>query len=170
MTQAKFETLDIPEFLTSAPLPTPLDIPAEMVVAIATGFEEPKEIAARYGFEGARWKQLSEWKPFLDAVAQQKAEFETNGNTFRLKAKVLTEDVFEDAYKIARSNDSTLMQKLEFVKLGAKLADMEPKASANVQSAGAGFSITINMGTHKDVSKKADIVDISPKQIENDDE
>lgn len=130
------------------PLPNPpaLDVPQEMILAVAIGMEDPTEIASRYGFEGQRWEKLQQWKPFNDAVAKQRAELETSGMTFRIKAKALTEDVFEDAYKIARSNDATLLQKLEFIKLGAKLGDMEPKTNTAVAS-GPGFSITINMGS-----------------------
>lgn len=123
---------------------------------MAIGMEEPDQIASRYGFEGIEWRKLQAWKPFNDAVAKQKAELEQNGVTFRIKAKALTEDVFEDAYKIARSNDATLLQKLEFIKLGAKLGDMEPKASAQVAS-GPGFSITINI---TDPPKKPEVVDV----------
>jgi len=88
------------------------------------------------------------WKPFTDAVAAKRVELETSGITFKIKAKALTEDVFEDAYRIARGNDATLLQKLEFVKLGAKLGDMEPKTNTQVQ-AGPGFSITINLSPQK---------------------
>ncbi len=130
---------------------------------MAIGMEEPDQIASRYGFEGIEWKKLQAWKPFNDAVAKQKAELEQNGVTFRIKAKALTEDVFEDAYKIARSNDATLLQKLEFIKLGAKLGDMEPKASAQVAS-GPGFSITINI---TDPPKKPEVVDVQTvEQVE----
>ena len=150
------------ELLPTTPPPA-LDVPQEMILAIAIGMEEPSEIASRYGFDGDRWKVLSVWKPFLDAVAKQKAELEQNGITFRIKAKALTEDVFEDAYKIARSNDATLLQKLEFIKLGAKLGDMEPKASAQVAS-GPGFSITINI---TDPPKKPEVVDVETvEQVE----
>lgn len=130
---------------------------------MAIGMEEPDQIASRYGFEGIEWRKLQTWKPFNDAVAKQKAELEQNGVTFRIKAKALTEDVFEDAYKIARSNDATLLQKLEFIKLGAKLGDMEPKASAQVAS-GPGFSITINI---TDPPKKPEVVDVETvEQVE----
>ena len=143
-------TLMDDELLPIQPPPPALDIPQEMILAIAVGMEDPQEIAARYGFENTRWTLLQQWKPFNDAVAKQKAELEQNGVTFRIKAKALTEDVFEDAYKIARSNDATLLQKLEFIKLGAKLGDMEPKANAQI-AAGPGFSITINLA---DTAKK----------------
>ena len=125
------------------------------------GMEDPDEVASRYGFDGPKWERLKAWKPFNDAVAKQRAELESSGMTFRIKAKALTEDVFEDAYKIARSNDATLLQKLEFVKLGAKLGDMEPKANAQVQ-AGPGFSITINL----DTSKKTQTIDMSAADVE----
>jgi hypothetical protein len=151
-----------------------LDVPAEMVVEIATGMEEPRDIASRYGFEDAQWEKLAVWKPFLDAVGQQRAALEKEGYTFRIKVRALTEDVFTDAYKIARGNDTTLLQKLEFVKLGAKLGDMEPKQTVQAQ-VGAGFSITINMGnmpekevkTVKKAIKVAEITDLEPKKEPN---
>ena len=91
------------------PQPQPaLDVPQELILNIAMGMEYPREIASRYGFEGIKWEKLQGWKPFVDAVASKRAELETSGITFKIKAKALTEDVFEDAYKIARSNDATL--------------------------------------------------------------
>jgi hypothetical protein len=128
--------------------PPALEVPQELILAIAMGMEDPKEVASRYGYEGLKWEMLNAWKPFTDAVAAKKAELEASGITFKIKAKALTEDVFEDAYRIARANDTTLLQKLEFVKLGAKLGDMEPKANTQVQT-GPGFSITINLSPPK---------------------
>jgi hypothetical protein len=122
-----------------------LSIPSEMVAEIASGLEDPTDIAFRYGIVGEAWRELQKWVPFQNAVAAQKAEFEKTGFTFKVKARMLTEDVFDDAYRIARSNASTLVQKLEFIKVGAKLADMEPKTNQQTV-AGPGFSITINLG------------------------
>ena len=137
-----------------------LSAPQELILNIAIGMEEPAVIAARYGIEGDDWIRLQGYKPFQIAVEKQKAELEASGLTFRVKAKALTEDVFEEAYKIARSNDATLMQKLEFIKLGAKLADMEPKANTQV-AAGPGFSISINFSSPKPENK---VIDITPDE------
>jgi hypothetical protein len=139
-----------------------LSVPSEMVAEIAAGLENPKDIAFRYGIVGEAWESLTKWTPFQNAVAAQKAEFEKSGFTFKVKAKVLTEDVFDDAYRIARSSSSTLLQKLEFIKIGAKLADMEPKTNQAVAS-GPGFSITINLN---DVGKKPETIDITPQHVE----
>jgi hypothetical protein len=125
-------------------LPGRLEIPSEMVAEIAAGLEEPRDIAFRYGIAGAAWEDLQKWIPFQNAVAAQRAEYDKSGFTFKIKAKLLTEDVFEQAYKFAKSSDTSLLQKLEFIKVGAKLADMEPKNTAQ-PVAGPGFSITINL-------------------------
>lgn len=140
----------------------------ELIMNVALGMEEPEILAARYGIEGDDWVKLKTYKPFWMAVDKQRAELEASGLTFKIKAKALTEDVFEEAYKIARGHDATLMQKLEFIKLGAKLADMEPKTNTQV-AAGPGFSISINFSTPKpDMSKEHEIIDITPepKEIE----
>jgi hypothetical protein len=117
------------------------DISQALIFEMAQGWEEPEAIAARYGYVDEAWVKLSTYKPFLQAVDAQKAELERDGTNFRMVARTLTADVFTDAYRIAKSNDSTLLQKLEFIKLGAKLGDMEPKAAA--QTAAIGGSVTI---------------------------
>lgn len=126
------------------PEPGRLSISSEMVAEIAAGLEDPKDIAFRHGIAGQAWEELKNWQPFQNAVAAQKAEYEKSGFTFKMKARLLTEDVFDQAYKFAKSTETSLLQKLEFVKLGAKLGDMEPKQTA-AAAAGPGFSITINL-------------------------
>lgn len=157
------QELDLSEEFVPAYRPV-LTASQEMILQIALGMEEPEAIAARYGVEGEEWVKLQAYRPFQLAIEKQRAELEASGLTFRVKAKALTEDVFEEAYKIARGHDATLMQKLEFIKLGAKLADMEPKNTAQVAS-GPGFSISINFSTPKPENK---VIDITPTQIEND--
>lgn len=144
------------------PEPGRLSIPSEMVAEIAAGLEEPSDIAFRYGIAGEAWKQLQSWVPFQNAVATQKAEFEKSGFTFKVKARVLTEDVFDEAYKAAKSSHSTLLQKLEFIKVGAKLADMEPKTN-QAAVAGPGFSITINLG---EPAKRVETIDMTPERVQ----
>ena len=138
------------------------EIPPQMVDAIAAGLEEPAEIAARYGFDAPQWTKLAQWKPFLDAVSSRKAEFERDGYTFRLK-RAMQADVLSDRYyQFLLSNDVTLPQLNEGVKLFAKLGDLEPKQA--VQAAqGSGFSITINLG---DAKREKTVVDVKATPVE----
>lgn len=146
----------------------PHDIPADMIDAIAAGLEEPRDIASRHGFEGEQWEKLSTWKPFLDAVAARKAEFERDGLTFRLK-RAMQADILSDKYfQLLLTNEASISQISEGVKVFAKLGDMEPKNTVQAQ-VGSGFSITINMGETvpkpvKIEPKTPEIVDITPKK------
>jgi hypothetical protein len=126
-------------------------IPPGMVDALAAGLEEPDEIAARNNLSPEQWEKLKSWKPFLDAVASRRAEFERDGYTFRLK-RALQADVLSDKYyQLLLSNDASITQINEGVKLFAKLGDLEPKSQVQTQQ-GPGFSITINLGaTEKEI-------------------
>ena len=138
--------------LAELPPARAIDVSQEMVLEIASGREQPAVIAARYGYEGMDWERLREWKPFVHAVEAQRAELERSGHNFRTKAQALTEDVFIQAYKIAKLNATPLLQKLDFIKLGAKLGGMEPLPQ-QAQSSGPGFYININLGDDKPTRK-----------------
>lgn len=127
---------------------SPFSPPQEMVNLIAQGMEEPAEIAARFGFVGERWEHLSTWKPFLDAVAAQKAELEASGYIFQTKLKWMAADLTEDLYVKARHPDATITQKLETAKFLIKTAGMEPKDEKLTDTAGQ-ITININAGGHK---------------------
>ncbi|TDN70424.1 hypothetical protein [Paraburkholderia sp. BL10I2N1] len=134
-----------------------LNVPAEMVAEMAKGIEDPVEIARRFGFKGARWDALVQWKPFLDAVQKKRAELEAEGWTFRAKAGLLAEMMLDDIGKIGLSSEVPLMQKLALTEALVKWK--EPKQSATAQQ-GTGFSITINL---PDTSKPREI-DITPSK------
>ncbi len=36
--------------------PPALEVPQELILAIAMGMEDPKEVASRYGYEGLKWE------------------------------------------------------------------------------------------------------------------
>lgn len=122
-------------------------IPPGMVDALAAGLEEPDEIAARNNLSPEQWEKLKSWKPFLDAVASRRAEFERDGYTFRLK-RAAQADILSDKYfQLLLSNDASITQIGEGVKLFSKLGDLEPKQT--VQAQNNGFSITINLDRSK---------------------
>jgi hypothetical protein len=144
-----------------------VQIPAELVVAIAQGLEDPDDIAERFGFTGQKWAQLREYAPFKAAVAGKVAELEKSGWVFRQKAAMGAEMVMEQVIVSAMSHDVSLVQKLETLKTLAKLGNLEPKEDKQVQ-AGAGFQIQINLGDHS-VSlghSQPQIVDITPSKLD----
>jgi len=145
------------------------DIPPGLVASIAAGLEDPKEIASRHGIYGEVWEKLSTWKPFLDAVAAQRAEFEQSGYTFRVKAAMKADVLADQLFVQALSNETTLGQKLETMKTFAKLGDLEPKTSIQAQT-GPAFSISINFSSPKPKINERNIIDIEPEKIVEDEE
>jgi len=123
-----------------------LDIPPQLVWECAAGLEDPVLIAARFGFEGDKWERLSQWPPFITAVQSQRAEFDRNGMTFRLKAGLMAEEMMSQMFKQAISIDSTILQKLSVFNSLVDVAGLKPdkKQVDTAVNAAPKFSITIN--------------------------
>lgn len=124
-----------------------LDIPPQLVWECAAGLENPTDVAARFGFMGEKWERLQQWPPFIHAVQTQRAEFERNGMTFRLKAGLMAEEMMSQMFKQAIANDTSIMQKLSVFNSLVDVAGLKPDKKAvdtNVQAAPK-FSITINI-------------------------
>ena len=123
---------------------TQIEIPPEMVVSMAQGLVDPDVIAEKHGFTGDKWAKLKVWKPFLDAVASQRAELEKTGYSFRIKAQWKAEDLADDYYLKAKSPDATFAQVQSAVTFFTRIAGLEPKEEKTANT-GEGFSVTINM-------------------------
>jgi len=124
-----------------------LDIPPQLVWECAAGLENPTDVAARFGFSGEKWERLQQWPPFIQAVQQQRAEFERNGMTFRLKAGLMAEEMMSQMFKQAIANDTSIMQKLSVFNSLVDVAGLKPdkKAEAASVQTAPKFSITINI-------------------------
>jgi hypothetical protein len=141
--------VDHTEFALSPTAPeahVTLDIPPQLVWECAAGLEDPVSIAQRFGFEGEKWERLAQWPPFISAVQTQRAEFERNGMTFRLKAGLMAEEMMGMMFKQAVSNDSTIMQKLSVFQALTDVAGLKaPKNDPGNTNTAPKFSITINI-------------------------
>jgi len=124
-----------------------LDVPPQLVWECAAGLEDPDHIAARFGFTDQKWERLKQWPPFIHAVQNQKAEFDRNGMTFRLKAGLMAEEMMTQMFKQSISNDSSILQKLSVFNSLVDVAGLKPDKKAVDSSAQAApkFSITINI-------------------------
>lgn len=122
-----------------------LDIPPQLILECAAGLEDPTVIADRFGFRGDAWERLAQWPPFITAVQAQRAEFDRNGYTFRMKAQLMAEEVMGQMFKQAIGTDTTILQKLSVFNSLVDVAGL--KAQKKEESAGqaAKFSITINI-------------------------
>lgn len=118
-------------------------IDPRMIYDLATGMEDPDEVAKRYGFEGEEWDQLAQRPELIREVKQQAAELAKNGTTFKNKARLLTNSMLDDLYKAAMREDVPVKDKAQALLAVTKLAGLDAPAAVTAQ--GAGFSITINL-------------------------
>jgi hypothetical protein len=142
-------------------------IPAEMVLALAQGLEDPSNVAMRCGFSPDQWEKLQDYKPLQVAVAAKKAELEKDGWIVRQKAAMGADMLLDQVLVQAMSHDTSLGAKLEVFKTLVKVGNLEPKEDKNAQS-GPGFQIQINLGgqslqlTGQNTPKtpQADVIDV----------
>lgn len=116
----------------------------EFVREVATGIEDGKDIAKRYGIAEDEWRVIESRSDFQAEVTKLRTEMERSGQTFRTKAHIMADKLMDDMFTHAIGADVPVKDKAAALQLLTRVADLEPKASAQVQ-AGPGFSITINL-------------------------
>jgi hypothetical protein len=122
-----------------------------MVFQIASGLDDPGDIAARYHYTPEEFAALQAWTPFVQEVAKVRAELEKSGFDFvldsRLKAKELSNVIFLRAMK----DDATFGQVHDAFRTFTEFADLKPKtvAPGSSPTPGApGFSINIVLSSN----------------------
>lgn len=117
------------------PAPQALSFPpAEMMLELAKGLEEPVAIAERYGYTPVQFSSLVEWEPFRKEYERMVNKLESEGVTFRNKAVLYATDLLDRVYAAAKRPDVTLPQLLEAAKYMTKAGDLDPKQSVNITS------------------------------------
>lgn len=165
------QTIDLPFPLTTHDTlaERALRVPAEMVLQIASGLDDPPAIAARYGYSAEEFKALSEWVPFVQEVAKVRAELEKSGFDFvldsRLKAKELSNVLFLRAMK----DDTTFSQVHDAMRTYAELGDLKPKPVPAPGAPGGGsnpgFSISIVFsGEQPPAPHRSAVIDVTPTE------
>lgn len=114
-----------------------------MVAEIAMGMHEPADIAYRYGISRSEFALLEKNTAFCAEVATKRAEYERGGQTVKMKAQLMTENLMDDMFLRAKHPQASLGQIQDTVKILAKLGDLEPKNNAQVVAPGGGTSVQI---------------------------
>ena len=119
------------------------------ILEIATGWEDEEIIAQRFGFSPVEFTKIQRFQPYISEVSRVRAQLEKDGRMAQNKARLMALDILEQCYVIAMNEDTKLDDKLEALRVIAKLADMEPKANQKTAT-GPAFSITLNLPSHQE--------------------
>jgi hypothetical protein len=123
---------------------TVFDVEPKMVLDIAMGLRPPADIAADYGLSEHVWEQLKAHEPFQKQVEDKRAELSHTGITFKLKAAVAAEEVLALVFKDAIAEDANPHTRLSAFNSLSRAAGLDTPVKTT-DSAGTGFSITINL-------------------------
>jgi hypothetical protein len=93
----------------------------------------------------AEYDEIAKNAIYKGYVTAYKAELVESGFSFTAKAKILAEDLLSDMYHMAKDDDTPAQVRLKVLENLVDWGKLAPK-SDSMTAAGAGFSVTINLG------------------------
>lgn len=111
---------------------------------LALGTEPPVEVFKRYGYTEAEAAALSQSPLFQQATTRLQKEVQSEGMTFRQKARMLAEALLPHLYDDATKENIHAEDRLRILQWLAKVGDLEPKQATG--PTGGGFVLNITLG------------------------
>lgn len=118
------------------------------------------------GISDAEYAGISKNPEYQRFLREYKADLTANGFSFAAKARVLAEDLLADVYLMAKDSDTPAAMRVKTLENLVDWGRLVPKADPT--AAGAGFSVTINLGgalpavTLTSAPPPADVIDVTP--------
>ena len=98
-----------------------LDLDPTMIREIATGLEEPVDIAIRYGFSKEEFKDLARMPEFRAEVSRIQSEMQRSGQTFKLMAGEMAHKLLEDMFQHSLGGETPVRDKAAALQPGQVL-------------------------------------------------
>lgn len=124
---------------------TPLDLSEKCLVDLAIGADPAHVIAARYGMDELDIEVLLQNPAVTKRIEAIQAELTTKGEFFKLKSRMLAEDLLEKVYKDARDTDDP-KTRLDAVKFLSMAGGVDKPVEQKQAAQGPKFSITFKFG------------------------
>jgi hypothetical protein len=119
------------------------------------------DIAQRHNVQASdlqRWNRDTNFKRQIDSYRE---EIRDKGLTFRVKARAQAEELLTTSWRLIHDPEIAASVKADLIKSTVKWGGLEVKSDENTSAAGAGVSITINLGD-KDDPRDARVVAVDP--------
>jgi hypothetical protein len=112
---------------------------------VMAGAEKAQEVFEKYKISHTAAVELLTNPLFQKQIEQYKAELETSGMSYRMKARVLAEDLLPEAYEIAKDPTYPAAVRADMIQWVTKVADLEPARSngKDIVAGAGGFSLQI---------------------------
>jgi hypothetical protein len=97
----------------------------------------------------AEYDEIAKNKVYRGYVKEYTAELKEKGFGFAAKARVLAEDLLADVYRMAKDTDTPAAIRVKTLENLVEWGQLVPKVAKGAD-AGAGFSVTINLGAQNE--------------------
>lgn len=119
---------------------------------IALGMDKASVIFGKYGVSEERAVQLVRTPAFLATVRRYGDEIREGGVSFKLKAKIQSEDLLSHSYMIATDPEAPMSVRADLIKWTAKMAGFEPALDKGQGGAVGGFVLNISFAGDRPVT------------------
>ncbi len=124
---------------------TPLDLSEKCLVDLAIGADPTHVIAARYGMDELDIEVLLQNPAVTKRIEAIQAELTTKGEFFKLKSRMLAEDLLEKVYRDARDTDDA-KTRLDAVKFLSMAGGVDKPAEQKQVGTGRQVVVNIDLG------------------------
>jgi hypothetical protein len=118
------------------------------------------EVASWFGFSETEWERLAIWPPLVKAVAAKKAEYDRDGLSTQLKARMMYGAALDRAFLHAMKDDASFRSIMDFLAHTSEVGDVKPKKQE--AQAGQGFTINIQFPQQFAATTQPAKIDVTP--------
>jgi hypothetical protein len=128
--------------------PATLGYPATLPIEVALKTASIQRICEAYGISRDEWNVLRYQPQFIADVAAAHAELKKEGMSFRMKARLQSEELLKQSWKmIHEPHDSVPPNvKADLIKFTIRAAGLEPDPKNGQGLGGSNLQININLG------------------------
>lgn len=137
-----------------------------LVYDLVIGLDDAATVFRRYGVSEETAAKLLGHPTFQQALKVARDDVTANGTGFRVKARVMAEDLLEEAYVIAKDSEQPANVRADLIKWAAKMGDLEPapkdKVGGGGGGQGGGFSLSITLVGAGGAADPGRVIDVTP--------
>lgn len=116
---------------------------------LALGLDSAEVVFTRYGIDAVQAAKLLGHEVFKVVLGNAAREVKEAGLTFKMRARLMAEDLLEEGYLIATDAEAPANVRADLIKWTAKMGDLEPapkdKAVGVGGPLGGGFNLSITL-------------------------
>jgi hypothetical protein len=128
--------------------PSRMGYPPALPVEIALQEHDPEFICSEYGIDAAEWDRIRVLPRFVADVSARLIELESEGASFRMKARLQAEAFLEDNFDMVKDEKTPLDVKVRIIQNTIKVAGLDASKEQSGAAAGSAIGAALQINLH----------------------